>query len=79
MIDSTDRGTLVRSLLEAGGLGQSEAARALGINPRTMRRYVAGDPLPRTVELALRYLVTLPPNARPYPDAQTTARHTAAA
>lgn len=59
-------GHLARSLLKEAGLGQSEAARLLEVNPRTMRRYVAGFPLPRTVELALRYLASSkPPKGKP--------------
>jgi hypothetical protein len=41
-------------LLEKAGLSQLGAARRLGVDPRTIRRYVAGDlPVPRVVELAL--------------------------
>lgn len=44
----------IRDLLAAAGLGQRGAARALGIDERTIRRYVAGDlPVPRIVEVAL--------------------------
>jgi predicted transcriptional regulator len=32
---------LVRSLLEEAGLNQCEAARLIGVSPRTMRRYVS--------------------------------------
>ena len=36
------------------GLPQTEAARRLGVNARTMRRWIAGDlPVPRMVELVL--------------------------
>lgn len=45
-------------LLEKASLSQSEAARQIGIHPRTMRKYIAGDAaIPKVVELALRYLV----------------------
>ena len=38
-------------------MSQRGAARELGIGERTMRRYVAGElPVPRPIELALRYL-----------------------
>jgi transcriptional regulator with XRE-family HTH domain len=48
----------LRKLLDNAGLSQSEAARRLGISARNMRRYVAGDsPVPRAIELALRYLI----------------------
>jgi len=47
------------TFLEKAKLSQSEAARQLGIDPRTMRRYIAGDtPVPRMVEYALRYIVS---------------------
>lgn len=45
------------TFLKSAGLTQSGAARELGISDRNMRRYVAGDlPVPRVVELALRYI-----------------------
>lgn len=45
----------LQKLLDRAGLSQRGAAKALGINERTMRKYVAGDaPIPRTVEIALR-------------------------
>ena len=48
------------ALLERASLSQSEAARQLGINARTMRKYIAGDaPIPKVVELALRYVAQL--------------------
>jgi hypothetical protein len=48
----------LRKLLESHRLAQTEAARALEIDPRTMRRYIAGDlPVPRVVEWALLYLI----------------------
>lgn len=44
----------LRAVLEAAGLSQRGAARDLGIDERTMRRYVAGDAAtPRVVWLAL--------------------------
>lgn len=51
-------GKELRKLLEHGGLNQSEAARAIEIGDRTMRRYIAGDlDIPRTVEYALLYVI----------------------
>jgi hypothetical protein len=36
------------------GIAQTEAARQLGVNDRTMRRWIAGDlPVPRMVELVM--------------------------
>ena len=50
-------GIELRQLLRGIGLSQVAAAKAIGINPRTMRKYVAGDlKVPRVVELALRGL-----------------------
>lgn len=47
----------LQKFLEDYGFTQRGAARELGIDERTMRRYVAGDsPLPRVVEFALRWL-----------------------
>jgi DNA transposition AAA+ family ATPase len=49
----------LRKLLETNELSQSAAARELGMDPRSMRRYIAGDaPIPKVVELALRFLIT---------------------
>jgi hypothetical protein len=49
----------LRRLLEANELPQTVAARELGIDPRTMRRYIAGDlPVPKVVEYALQWLVS---------------------
>jgi hypothetical protein len=49
----------LRRSLESHELSQSAAARELGIDPRTMRRYIAGDaPVPKVVELALQFLIT---------------------
>lgn len=51
----------MRALREAG-LSQRGTAKALEINERTMRRYVAGDqPIPRVVEYAVRWLIAHPP------------------
>ena len=48
--------TQLRKLLEHAGLSQRGAARELDFNERTMRRYCAGEPIPRVVELACKYL-----------------------
>jgi DNA transposition AAA+ family ATPase len=48
----------LRRFLEKYELSQSAAARELGLDPRTMRRYIAGDvPVPKVVELALLFLI----------------------
>ena len=48
----------LRKLLESHKLPQTVAAREIGIDPRTMRRYVAGDlSVPKVVEMALRYFI----------------------
>jgi hypothetical protein len=48
----------LRRLLEAHNLPQTVAARELGIDARTMRRYVLGElPVPKVVEMALRYYI----------------------
>lgn len=55
-----DSRRLVRALLTFAGISQSEAARSLGIDPRTMRRYVAlKDPMvmPYATMIALEVLV----------------------
>lgn len=47
--------TELRALLGELGLTQRGAARLLGINERTMRRYVLGEArTPKAIELALR-------------------------
>ena len=49
----------LRKLLDGNALSQIAAARELGIDPRTMRRYVAGDtPIPRVLELAMLFLIS---------------------
>jgi hypothetical protein len=48
----------LRKFLDGAELSQSEAARELELDPRTLRRYVAGDlPIPKVVELALQGLM----------------------
>jgi|HubBroStandDraft_2_1064218.scaffolds.fasta_scaffold674890_3 hypothetical protein len=46
----------VRKLLAMIGCSQRAAAKELDINERTMRRYCAGDPVPKYVLMALAYL-----------------------
>lgn len=47
----------LQRLLDRAGLSQRGAAKALEINERTMRKYIAGESkVPKTVELALRWL-----------------------
>ena len=49
----------LQKFLHDAGLSQSGAAREIGIEPRTMRRYIAGDlPVPRAIEYALRWVVS---------------------
>lgn len=44
--------------LQQAGLSQRGAAKALEINERTMRRYIAGEqPVPRVVEYAVLWLI----------------------
>ena len=49
---------LFRLALARAGLTQRGAARVLGINERTVRRYAAGEPVPTVVWLALKALET---------------------
>ena len=65
MPDSTDADRL-RATLAALGLSQRGAARDLGLDERTVRRYCAGElVVPRVVWLALAGLQAQPP--RPVP------------
>jgi hypothetical protein len=59
-------------LLVHAQLSQAAAARALGLSDRTLRRYVAGIAVPRTVILALQYVVEHPSSP---PPAGTHKRH----
>lgn len=44
----------LKMLLKAEGLSQRKLAKMLGLNERTVRRYVAGDlPMPKVVQLAV--------------------------
>ena len=55
-------GLQLQRLLDRAGLSQRGAAKALDINERTMRKYIAGDSkIPKTVELALMYLCPAAP------------------
>ena len=50
-------GNQLQRLLDRAGLSQRGAAKALGINERTMRKYVAGDQvIPKAIEIAVRCL-----------------------
>ena len=49
---------MFRLALRRAGLTQRGAARVLGINERTVRRYAAGEPVPTVVWLALKALET---------------------
>lgn len=53
--------TQLQRLLDKHGLSQRRTAKAIGIDERTMRRYIAGEkPTPRAIELAIRYLTEHP-------------------
>lgn len=53
----------LQGLIDQGGYTQVSAAEALDISPRMMRYYCSGDkPVPVTVMLAMRHLVTCPPD-----------------
>lgn len=56
----TDRDWIVY-YMEKSGLTQGNAARELDVNPRTIRRYCDGSPVPKVVVLALRWLAENPP------------------
>lgn len=47
----------LQKFLDEAEMSQRGAAKALGIDERTMRRYIAGEqPVPRVVEFALRWV-----------------------
>jgi plasmid maintenance system antidote protein VapI len=51
----------LRRLLRRLDLTQVEAARRLGVDPRTMRRWVAGDSrIPEAVAIVLRHWASQP-------------------
>jgi DNA-binding CsgD family transcriptional regulator len=63
-------GTELKRLLKRAGRSARGTAKALSINERTMRAYIADDlKIPRTVELALLYLVEHPEEAGEIPAA----------
>lgn len=69
----------LRSILEASELSQSAAARALDIDPRTMRRYIAGDvPIPQVVELAIREITRSWSTAHTLREVNSRLRHVCA-
>ena len=50
-------GAHLRSLVHATGLSQAKCAERIGVDPRTMRRYLAGDVrIPYAVEFAVECL-----------------------
>lgn len=52
--------TQLKRLLASAELSQRAAAKEIGVNERTMRKYVSGEaPIPRAVELALLYVAHL--------------------
>jgi plasmid maintenance system antidote protein VapI len=51
------KGKDLRKILEGLEISQRAAAKYIGINERTMRRYIAGDlEIPRAIELAVKWL-----------------------
>jgi plasmid maintenance system antidote protein VapI len=51
------KGKDLRKILERLEISQRAAAKYIGINERTMRRYIAGDlEIPRAIELAVKWL-----------------------
>jgi plasmid maintenance system antidote protein VapI len=51
-------GGQLQKLLDSAGLSQRGAAKAIEINERTMRKYIAGEAaIPKTVEYALRWVI----------------------
>lgn len=51
-------GGQLQKLLDSAGLSQRGAAKAIEINERTMRKYIAGDAeIPKTVEYAIRWVI----------------------
>jgi transposase len=56
----------LQRFLDDAGMSQRGAARELGIDERTMRRYVRDElPVPRVVEFALRWLASQRAAERP--------------
>ena len=51
-------GSQLQKMLDSVGLSQRGAAKEIGINERTMRKYVSGESkIPKTVQLALCWVV----------------------
>lgn len=58
-------GRQLKRFLKKSDLSQRGSARLIGIDERTMRRYVAGKlPVPRAVELALRWVAANPESGK---------------
>lgn len=50
-----------RELVDATGMSREKLSRTLGINSRTLRRYLSGDsPLMPLVEMAVSYVIEHP-------------------
>ena len=69
----------LREMLEAHDVSQRRMSKALGINERTMRRYVSGEqPVPMVVEFALYAMILLPEgldkNSEEYQDVASRLR-----
>jgi plasmid maintenance system antidote protein VapI len=55
-------GKQLKKALDSAGISQRRMAKLLEIHERSMRRFSAGvSPIPKTVELAVRYLCEHPP------------------
>ena len=55
----------LRAAIETLGTNQAALARAVGVNPRTMRRWIAGDsPIPRTAAILVRTKVAAIPKIK---------------
>ncbi|WP_262027614.1 helix-turn-helix domain-containing protein [Microvirga sp. Mcv34] len=52
-------GDQFREAIEALGLSPSEAAKFLGVNSRTLRRWQTGQEIPKSVVLLLRTMLRL--------------------
>lgn len=50
-------GAQLQKLIDSAGLSQRGAAKEIGINERTMRKYVSGEsPIPKAVEYAVLWI-----------------------
>ncbi len=55
----------LRAAIETLGTSQAALARLVGVNPRTMRRWIAGDsPIPRTAAILIRTKVAAIPKIK---------------